>query len=187
MEHQVANSGCCNQTHVVHIPMQSRRSWPELYASSTRSSFYIWKPCSSEQNNQVYYSIDYPVANVFRNYCCFDMLPFVCAHFATLSLGVIFRKQKLSILWKGGTLKSPQIVHSEINCESLKNLIQYFYRKFFENLTIFILFNLYQMYIWMYFSLSGTETSWVLSYPYVDCSNTSVLYSSNVPVEGLIK
>lgn len=98
---------------------------------------------------------------MFRNYHCFDMLPFVCAHFATLSLGMIFRKQKLGILWKGGTLRSPRIVHSEINCDSLKNLIQYFYRKLKKNLTIFILFNLYQMCIWTYFSLSGTETSWV--------------------------
>lgn len=99
--------------------------------SSTASSFYIWKQCSSEQNKQVYYSIDYPMANMFRNYCCSDMLPFVCthsvcarfvcAHFATLSLDVIFGKQKLGILCKGGTLKSPQIVHSEINCESLEN------------------------------------------------------------------
>lgn len=42
-----------------------------------------------------------------------------------------FQKIEAEHLWKEGTLESPQTVYSDINCDSLKNIIQYFYRRLF--------------------------------------------------------
>lgn len=60
--------------------------------SSTRSSFYFWEPCSSNQSDQVCDCMGCAVPSMFRSSCCFGMLPFVNAHFPTAHPGLIFRK-----------------------------------------------------------------------------------------------
>lgn len=114
-----------------------------------------------QQSDQVCHCMDCAVPSIVQKLLLWGASICECS-FSHSTSRPGFQKIEAEHLWKEETLESPQTVYSDINCDSLKNVIQYFYRRlFFFNLTIFVLLNLYQMWIWKYFSLISIETSWV--------------------------